>query len=212
MGGMITQLIGLNHPAPRPHPDSHHVHAQRQRRPRRHGGRGRRCDSLTANTAGPGRHRLQRRTRLGPTATLFSPTGSRCSTCMAGSGYPGRRHPRRRLRRGDRPRHQLPQHAQPRLRPSPSPRRWHDRLDQLDFPTLVIHGDEDPILPYDHGQALHAAIAGSNPTHARRVSATKSPEAPGTRSSPPSSSTRAERALQQRRLGVRAWQPITASE
>ncbi len=39
--------------------------------------------------------------------------------------------------------------------------RWHDRLDQLDFPTLVIHGDEDPILPYDHGQALHAAINGS---------------------------------------------------
>ena len=38
---------------------------------------------------------------------------------------------------------------------------WHDRLDQLDFPTLVIHGDEDPILPYDHGQALHAAIPGS---------------------------------------------------
>ena len=39
--------------------------------------------------------------------------------------------------------------------------RWHDRLDQLDVPTLVIHGDEDPILPYDHGQALHAAISGS---------------------------------------------------
>ena len=39
---------------------------------------------------------------------------------------------------------------------------WHDRLDQLDVPTLVIHGDEDPILPYDHGQALHAAIAGSS--------------------------------------------------
>ena len=38
---------------------------------------------------------------------------------------------------------------------------WHDRLDQLDIPTLVIHGDEDPILPYDHGQALHAAISGS---------------------------------------------------
>ena len=29
------------------------------------------------------------------------------------------------------------------------------------MPTLVIHGDEDPILPYDHGQALHAAISGS---------------------------------------------------
>ena len=39
--------------------------------------------------------------------------------------------------------------------------RWHHRLDQIDVPTLVIHGDEDPILPYDHGQALHAAVSGS---------------------------------------------------
>ncbi len=38
---------------------------------------------------------------------------------------------------------------------------WHERLGGLDIPTLVIHGDEDPILPYDHGQALHAAINGS---------------------------------------------------
>jgi pimeloyl-ACP methyl ester carboxylesterase len=28
-------------------------------------------------------------------------------------------------------------------------------------PTLIIHGTEDPILPPDHGEALHAAIAGS---------------------------------------------------
>ena len=47
----------------------------------------------------------------------------------------------------------------PAIAQSPS---WHDRLDQLDVPTLVIHGDEDPILPYDHGQALHAAIQGSS--------------------------------------------------
>ncbi len=38
---------------------------------------------------------------------------------------------------------------------------WHERLDEISVPTLVIHGDEDPILPYDHGQALHAAIIGS---------------------------------------------------
>ncbi len=38
---------------------------------------------------------------------------------------------------------------------------WHHRLNQISAPTLVIHGDEDPILPYDHGQALHAAIRGS---------------------------------------------------
>ena len=38
---------------------------------------------------------------------------------------------------------------------------WHERLDEIRVPTLVVHGDEDPILPYDHGQALHASIDGS---------------------------------------------------
>ena len=38
---------------------------------------------------------------------------------------------------------------------------WAHRLKDLDIPTLVIHGNDDPILPYDHGQALHAAIPGS---------------------------------------------------
>ena len=35
---------------------------------------------------------------------------------------------------------------------------WGHRLGELDVPTLVIHGTEDPILPYDHGQALHQLI------------------------------------------------------
>lgn len=39
---------------------------------------------------------------------------------------------------------------------------WHERLGEITCPTLVIHGDEDPILGYDHGQALHAAIGGSS--------------------------------------------------
>lgn len=39
--------------------------------------------------------------------------------------------------------------------------RWHDRLDQIDVPTLVIHGTEDSILPFDHGQALAEAIPGA---------------------------------------------------
>ena len=39
---------------------------------------------------------------------------------------------------------------------------WHHRLGELDVPTLVIHGTDDPILPYDHGQALHAAISGAS--------------------------------------------------
>ena len=39
--------------------------------------------------------------------------------------------------------------------------RWMDRLDTLDVPTLVIHGTEDIILPYEHGKALAEAIAGA---------------------------------------------------
>ena len=38
---------------------------------------------------------------------------------------------------------------------------WHERLSGLSFPTLVIHGTDDPILPFDHGEALAAAIPGA---------------------------------------------------
>lgn len=39
--------------------------------------------------------------------------------------------------------------------------RWHQRLDSLSVPTLVIHGTADPILPFDHGEALVASIPGA---------------------------------------------------
>ena len=39
--------------------------------------------------------------------------------------------------------------------------RWHQRLGSLDVPTLVIHGTEDGILPYDHGEALARSIPGA---------------------------------------------------
>ena len=39
--------------------------------------------------------------------------------------------------------------------------RWIDRLETLDVPTLVIHGTEDIILPYEHGKALAKAIDGA---------------------------------------------------
>ena len=38
---------------------------------------------------------------------------------------------------------------------------WAHRLSELDVPTLVIHGNDDPMLPYEHGRALHAAIPGA---------------------------------------------------
>lgn len=39
--------------------------------------------------------------------------------------------------------------------------RWHERLDTINVPTLVIHGTADTILPFDHGEALAAAIPGA---------------------------------------------------
>ena len=31
---------------------------------------------------------------------------------------------------------------------------FHDRLATISIPTLVIHGTEGPIIPFDHGQAI----------------------------------------------------------
>lgn len=39
---------------------------------------------------------------------------------------------------------------------------WRDRLGDLDLPTLVIHGTDDPILPHEHGVALANEIPGAD--------------------------------------------------
>jgi pimeloyl-ACP methyl ester carboxylesterase len=39
--------------------------------------------------------------------------------------------------------------------------RWRERLGEITAPTLVIHGTDDPILPYPHGVALADDIAGA---------------------------------------------------
>jgi pimeloyl-ACP methyl ester carboxylesterase len=39
--------------------------------------------------------------------------------------------------------------------------RWRERLGELRVPTLVIHGREDPFLPYPHGVALAREIPGA---------------------------------------------------
>jgi pimeloyl-ACP methyl ester carboxylesterase len=38
---------------------------------------------------------------------------------------------------------------------------WTGRLDEIAAPALIIHGTDDPVLPFAHGQALHAALRGS---------------------------------------------------
>jgi pimeloyl-ACP methyl ester carboxylesterase len=35
------------------------------------------------------------------------------------------------------------------------------RRERLDTPTLVVHGTEDPVLPFEHGLALAGAVAGA---------------------------------------------------
>lgn len=39
--------------------------------------------------------------------------------------------------------------------------RWRERLGEVSAPTLVIHGTEDPVLPYEHGLALASEIPGA---------------------------------------------------
>jgi pimeloyl-ACP methyl ester carboxylesterase len=38
---------------------------------------------------------------------------------------------------------------------------WWPRLGQITAPTLVLHGTDDPLLPFPHGEALAAAIPGA---------------------------------------------------
>lgn len=36
--------------------------------------------------------------------------------------------------------------------------RWRERLAEINVPTLVIHGTEDPILPIEHGRAIAEGV------------------------------------------------------
>jgi pimeloyl-ACP methyl ester carboxylesterase len=38
---------------------------------------------------------------------------------------------------------------------------WVGRLDEIHSPALIIHGTEDPVLPYSHGLALNSALRDS---------------------------------------------------
>lgn len=38
---------------------------------------------------------------------------------------------------------------------------WRERLAELEVPTLVIHGTDDPVLPLEHGLALEREITGA---------------------------------------------------
>jgi pimeloyl-ACP methyl ester carboxylesterase len=40
--------------------------------------------------------------------------------------------------------------------------RWRERLGELRAPTLVVHGTDDPVLPFGHGLALAQEIPGAH--------------------------------------------------
>jgi pimeloyl-ACP methyl ester carboxylesterase len=39
--------------------------------------------------------------------------------------------------------------------------RWRQRLGEVAAPTLVIHGDDDPLFPLGHAEALAREIPGA---------------------------------------------------
>ena len=39
--------------------------------------------------------------------------------------------------------------------------RWRERLGEIEVPTLVVHGTEDPAFPHGHGAALAREIPGA---------------------------------------------------
>ena len=66
--------------------------------------------------------------------------------------------------------------------------RWRDRLADLSVPTLVIHGTEDPVVPYGNAESSPTRYPTRLFSRSNRR-ATSCPAAPGTRSSRRSWST-----------------------
>ena len=58
------------------------------------------------------------------------------------------------------------------------------RLAEITAPTLVLHGDEDPLLPPPHGAALAAEIPGARLVGCRAELGTNGPAGPGPRALP----------------------------
>ncbi len=51
----------------------------------------------------------------------------------------------------------------------PSAGRWNADASSISAPTLVIHGTEDPLLPFEHGEALARTIPGARLLPLERV-------------------------------------------
>ena len=158
MGGMITQLVGLNHPARvlslipiMSSPDPAAV-----------------TDPLEgkAGSLSPPTEAVQ--AAIADGAELdWSDTQAvlenrvEMFAVLAGSGYPYDVEGRRALFQREIDRASNMSSSANHGLVVAATERWYHRLGEVTAPTLVIHGDEDPILPLDHGRAIAEAIAGA---------------------------------------------------
>jgi pimeloyl-ACP methyl ester carboxylesterase len=160
MGGMITQLIGLNHPdrvltlAPiMSSPDPGAVTDAMEGKETRYSLSSPTAAVLAAAAAGATLDWSDRAAVLENRVEMFR--------TLSGSAHPYDETSRRALFEREIDRALDFSSSQNHALAVAATERWHDRLDSIDVPTLVIHGTEDPILPFDHGQAIADSIPGA---------------------------------------------------
>ena len=160
MGGMITQLIGLNHPdralsltTIMSSPDPGAVTDAMEGKETKYSLSPPTSAVLAAAAAGASLDWSDRAAVLNNRVEMFR--------VLAGSAYPYDEASRRELFGREIDRANNFASTQNHALVVAATERWHDRLGTIGIPTLVIHGTEDPILPFDHGQAIAQGIPGA---------------------------------------------------
>ena len=160
MGGMITQLVGLNHPSRvlsltpiMSSPDPGAVTDAMEGKETKYALSAPSDAVIGAAAAGATLDWSDRVAVLDNRVEMFR--------ILSGSAHPYDEASRRALFEREIDRAINFQSSQNHALAVVSTQRWHDRLDTIKVPTLVIHGTEDPILPFDHGQAIADSIPGA---------------------------------------------------
>lgn len=166
MGGMITQLVGLNHPqrvlSLIPIMSSPNPGAVTDAMEGTDGIEGKdvtetlsppSAEVITAAMAGATIDWSDRAAVLQNRVDMFK--------LLSGSAYPYDEPSRRELYGRELDRAANPSSSQNHPLVVGLTERWHHRLSEIKHPTLVIHGTEDPILPIDHGEAIASGITGA---------------------------------------------------
>lgn len=159
MGGMITQLVGLNHPdralsltpimsSPNPGAVTDAMEGNNEQRQSALSPPSE--EVLAAAMAGMSLDWSDREAVLNNRVHMYK--------VLSGSAYPYDESSRRALFSRELDRAINSSSSQNHGMVVAATERWHHRLGEIQHPTLVIHGTEDPILPLDHGQAIAAGI------------------------------------------------------